>query len=150
MSVRVNIRIFKEEEAEIPENKVESAKIDQTPDVKLEPDFFTVLPIADTPPITDKNTEMTIDILPPPSAKPKEKSPKKEAKITKPKSSKVCEYCEKVFLDARDKKVHIESVHLKIRHNCPLCPKQYTARKTVVAHLVQHHGFERLRFSKKK
>ena len=149
MSVRVNIRIFKEEEAEIPEKKLESSKNDQTPDVKLEPDFFTVLPIADTPSISDKNTEMTIDILPPPSAKPKEKSPKKEAKITKPKSSKVCEYCEKVFLDARDKKVHIESVHLKIRHNCPLCPKQYTARKTVVAHLVQHHGFERFRFTAK-
>ena len=48
-----------------------------------------------------------------------------------------------MFLDARDKKVHIDSVHLKIRHRCPFCPKQYTARKTVVAHLVQHHGMTR-------
>ena len=49
----------------------------------------------------------------------------------------------KVFLHVRNKKRHVDTAHLKIRHRCPFCPKQYTARKKGVAHLVQHHEMTR-------
>ena len=43
-----------------------------------------------------------------------------------------CDYCFKGFREYRDMRIHVESVHLKIKHRCPLCPQTFALRRTVL------------------
>ncbi|GIQ90567.1 hypothetical protein KIPB_013406, partial [Kipferlia bialata] len=50
-----------------------------------------------------------------------------------------CPHCTKGFKERGHLKVHIESVHLGIRWQCPCCDRVYSGRKHCVRHMKKHH-----------
>ena len=50
-----------------------------------------------------------------------------------------CDYCDKTFDKASHKTEHVDSVHKKIRYECPECHKLFTATRFVVHHLRMFH-----------
>ncbi|XP_055614062.1 zinc finger protein 394-like [Uranotaenia lowii] len=49
-----------------------------------------------------------------------------------------CEKCEKMFYQTHDMQIHMESVHLNIKHPCDICGKVLAAKKLLVNHKRLH------------
>ena len=53
-----------------------------------------------------------------------------------------CDYCVKQFDKAYHKNEHVNSVHKKIRYQCPECQQLFTATRFVVHHMRTYHNIK--------
>ena len=70
------------------------------------------------------------------------------AKYKLDRASTKCEFCQKVFVQPSGKVEHVNSVHKKIRHQCPQCDKTFSVKRAVLTHLDKGHNIPIQRSSK--
>jgi hypothetical protein len=55
-----------------------------------------------------------------------------------------CQQCDKAFFRSYDRKRHIDSVHEKIRHVCPICCRGFSRSNNLRKHKCQPHNVRRI------
>lgn len=53
-----------------------------------------------------------------------------------------CEHCSFTCLSSGHLKVHIERVHLKVKHHCSFCKCKYSDIKNLLKHMEKHHNLK--------